>query len=62
MNVLIKLGSARDVGQVTTGAVLAAFGLPVVPLVYMRKRGSSASMETGSTMRFLYSFRRSSMK
>ena len=50
MNVLIKLGSAGDVCEVTTSAVLTTLRFAVVPLVYMRKRGSSASMETGSTM------------
>ncbi len=53
MNVLVILRSARDVGEIAAGAMLAALGLaglPVVPLVYMRKSDASASCETGSTI------------
>jgi hypothetical protein len=34
----------------------------VVPLVYMRKSGASAGIDTGSTILPMYSFKSSSMK
>jgi len=48
MNILDVFGCSGNIGKIAASAVLCAFGFPVVPLVYIRKRGASAGIGTGS--------------